>query len=62
MNNSEQVYDKPERLFDPNDDLLLAYPFGFKIKHVKDLSYINWLGHLIMIGNPLNGFNVGIKR
>ncbi|WP_244594506.1 integrase core domain-containing protein [Leptospira ryugenii] len=62
MKTPEQVYVKSEKLFDPNADLLLTYPFGFKQRHVNDRGYINWLGHLIMIGNPFNGFNVGIKR
>ncbi len=62
MKTPEQVYVKSEKLFDPNADLLLTYPFGFKQRHVNDRGYINWLGHLVMIGNPFNGFNVGIKR
>lgn len=62
MKTPEQVYVKSERQFDPNADLLLTYPFGFKQRHVNDRGYINWLGHLIMIGNPFNGFNVGIKK
>ncbi|WCL50637.1 integrase [Leptospira sp. GIMC2001] len=62
MKTPEQVYVKSEKHFDPNADLLLNYPFGFKLRHVNDRRNINWLGHLIMIGNPFNGFNFGIKK
>ncbi|WP_232420539.1 transposase [Leptospira vanthielii] len=62
MKTPEQVYVKSEKLFDPNADLLIAYPFGFKQRHVNDRGYINYNGNLIMVGNPFNGFNIGIKK
>ncbi|ABZ98359.1 hypothetical protein [Leptospira biflexa] len=62
MKTTEQIYVKSEKIFDPNADLLISYPFGFKQRHVNNKGYINWNGHLIMVGNPFNGFNVGIKK
>ncbi|MCT8335087.1 integrase core domain-containing protein, partial [Leptospira sp. 85282-16] len=62
MKTPEQVYVKSDKLFDPNADLLISYPYGFKQRQVNDRGYINYNGHLIMIGNPFNGFNVGIKK
>ncbi|MBM9549278.1 transposase [Leptospira sp. 201903074] len=62
MKTPEQIYVKSKKLFDPNADLLMTYPFGFKQRHVNDRGYINYNGNLIMVGNPFNGFNVGIKK
>ncbi|MBM9545384.1 transposase [Leptospira sp. 201903074] len=62
MKTPEQIYLKSDRKFDPNADLLIAYPFGFKQRHVNDRGYINYNGNLIMVGNPFNGFNIGIKK
>jgi hypothetical protein len=56
------VYTKSDRQFDPEAELLIQYPYGFKQRHINNRSYINWLGHRVMIGNPFNGFNVGIKK
>jgi len=62
MKTPEQVYVKSDKLFDPNAGLLIAYPYGFKQRQVNNRGYINYNGHLIMVGNPFNGFNVGIKK
>ncbi|MCW7467676.1 hypothetical protein [Leptospira levettii] len=62
MNTPEQVYVKSDKLFDPNTDLIIAYSYGFKSMHVNDRDYINWSGNLIMVGNSVNGFNLGIKK
>jgi transposase InsO family protein len=62
MKTPEEVYTKSDRQFDPEAELLIQYPYGFKQRHVNNRGYINWLGHRVMIGNPFNGFNVGIKK
>ncbi|GBF44458.1 integrase core domain protein [Leptospira ellinghausenii] len=60
MKTPEQIYVKSHRLFYPNAELLIAYPFGFKQRLFNKRGCINWNGHLIMVGNTFNGFNVGI--
>ncbi|XDD53095.1 integrase core domain-containing protein [Leptospira sp. WS4.C2] len=62
MKTPEHVYIKSNKKFDPNPDLLIAYPLGFKQRHVNDRGYINYNGNLIMVANPFNGFNIGIKK
>ncbi|TGL23140.1 hypothetical protein EHQ46_05740 [Leptospira yanagawae] len=62
MKTPEQDYVKSEKLFAPNADILITYPFGFNQRHVNNRRYIIWNIHLIMVGNPFNGFNVGIKK
>ncbi|EOQ94805.1 hypothetical protein LEP1GSC195_1392 [Leptospira wolbachii serovar Codice str. CDC] len=62
MKTPEQIYVKSEKLFDPNAELLIAYPFGFKQRHVNDRGYINYNGNLIMIGNPLTGLMSVLKK
>jgi hypothetical protein len=47
---------------DPEAELLIQYPNGFKQRLVNNRGYINWLGHRVMIGNPFKGFNVRIKK
>lgn len=61
MKTPYEVYQKSEKIYDP-EDVTFEYPRGFKSRNVNDRGYINWRGQRIMIGNPVAGYNVGVKK
>jgi transposase InsO family protein len=55
------VYCKSKTKY-PGEYIELRYGKGFKRRYVNDRGYINFDNKRIFIGNPFNGYNVGIKE
>jgi transposase InsO family protein len=55
------VYVKSEIKY-PGEHIELRYGKGFKRRYVNDRGYINFDNKRIFIGNPFNGYHVGIKE
>jgi len=56
-----EIYKKSERKF-LDEHLELRYGKGFKTRYVNDRGYINWDNKRVFIGNPFNGYHVGLKE
>jgi transposase InsO family protein len=56
-----EVYVKSDIKY-PGEHIELRYGKGFKVRYVNDRGYINFDNKRIFIGNPFNGYHVGIKE
>ena len=60
MKTPAEVYVKSEIKF-TDEYVELVYGKGFITRYVNDRGYINWDNKRIFIGNPFNGYHVGLK-
>jgi hypothetical protein len=61
MKTPAEIYKKSGRKFIA-EHLELRYGRGFKTRYVNDRGYINWDNKRVFIGNPFNGYHVGLKE
>jgi hypothetical protein len=61
MKTPAEVYVKSKRKY-PGEHIELRYGTGFKTRYVNDRGYINYDNRRIFIGNPFNGYHVGLKE
>jgi transposase InsO family protein len=55
------IYRKSETKY-PGEYMELHYGRGYKVRYVNDRGFINFKQKRIFIGNPFNGYHVGIKE
>jgi transposase InsO family protein len=61
MKTPAEVYCKSEIKY-PGEHMELHYGKGFIARIVNDRGFFNWKNKRIFVGNPFNGYHVGIKE
>jgi transposase InsO family protein len=61
MKTPSECYAKSEIKY-PGEHVEITYPKGFKKRYVNDRGYFNWQTKRIFVGNPFNGYHVGIRE
>jgi transposase InsO family protein len=55
------IYKKSERKY-PGEHIEIKYGKGFIIRYVNDRGFFNYDNKRIFIGNPFNGYHIGLKE
>ena len=61
MKTPSECYEKSKIKY-PGEHIEIKYPKGFKRRYVNDRGCFNWQSKRIFVGNPFNGYHVGIKE
>jgi hypothetical protein len=61
MKTPKTIYKSSYNSYDP-DFVEFEYPGTYKNRFVNNRGYIHYKGKLYFLGNPFNGYNIGIHR